>query len=816
LNALEKNEFFQRFIHDPAERQEFLTRAAPYVKYKFYPKGTSVVELQQAVSSLSIIIKGKALYYTFKEPDEIRKEGSAHVKGQVMNVYTRFMQDEHLEERFKKWLSKHELGTKALRKRMSSISTTEEEGSERESISPDDDDFRSVIEKVLQEHNTILPPHLRESDLSFEEKLVLLSKFGVPGDHVKNSYIALKARRELVPGETFGEETLVKPQLANFMIIATEDTHIVSFLRYDLKLLFASDIKNLHKKIEYLRKVFPEVPRMYIMEMAYYLEERVLFNSELVYKEGEEADALYLIKSGEIEISMIKESQLNEEYFSNDHLPVKSRPKFNEKHRLMLGKLLAGSIFGEDEILKKMNKRIYSAKACQPHTFVYVIKKNIFNQIFETYFPEVIETLKDWMELKYKWREQRIKKEQKIADLISEDNEASLEREFIDGKLIKKYSQKNKKLVFENGSGMEQLLQGENTEIPVHAAFRVTNNPSPNVNSNPFNSFGLSSNIYFSKELKKTNQERSPKPLEQNNQTRIAFKLNSIREKSQSQNKETIEKQKTKLFVENQTKLNKFKKPLSYSRLSSKNLVSPRKQSEQTLKTEAAPHILNFEKIKDIQQSEIHHPSGEKPQEHSHLKTSILPQVSPRFFLVRSYRPSNGSLNSLDVEPFNRRNSSILNTEQENIAPFTMKNLEVRRGTTMPSSLKDDKLEERKYDDFGLKNISRVSKQKKSGDFMIRSLASLQHSDKNSHNAKSQISSKTGSLAYLDAKNEEITLNNSSSIKNTYSSLKEINIGRKMLSPRGAELIRVSPRIGFSNFRFRVQGTSIDKSETRE
>jgi len=248
LNALEKNEFFQRFIHDPQERKDFLNQASPYVKYKFYPKGTSIVELQQAVSSLSIIVKGKALYYTFKEPEELRKEGLTNLKGQVMNTYIRYMQEEHLEERFKKWLSKHELGTKALRKRMSSISTNDEEGSERESVSPDDDDFRSIIEHVLRNQNPILPPHLRESDLSFEEKLVLLSKFGMPGEHIKSTYVAMKARKELVPGEAFGEETLIKPQLANFMIIATEDTHIVSFLRHDIRLLFSSDIKNLHEK----------------------------------------------------------------------------------------------------------------------------------------------------------------------------------------------------------------------------------------------------------------------------------------------------------------------------------------------------------------------------------------------------------------------------------------------------------------------------------------------------------------------------------------------------------------------------------------
>ena len=269
---------------------------------------------------------------------------------------------------------------------------------------------------------------------------------------------------------------------------------------------------------------------------------------------------------------------------------------------------------------------------------------------------------------------------------------------------------------------------------------------------------------------------------------------------------------------------------MSYSRLSSKSLVSPRKQFENTLllKTEAAPQILNFEKIKEIQQHCETVQSAEKPprensyRKMSNMSNSILPQVSPRFFLVRSYRPSQTSLNSLETDQFNRRNSSIMQTEQENIAPFTVKTLDIRRGTTMPSSVKDEKFEERKHDDFGLKNISRVhtTKPKKSGEFMIRSLASLQQIDKNSSNTKSQISSKPGSLAYLDGKNDEIILNNSVSTKNTYaaSSLKEINTGRRMLSPRGVELLKVSPRLGLglTNFKFRVHGTSIDRSEVKE
>ena len=255
---------------------------------------------EQAISSISIIAKGRALIYLPKQLDEIKKDGNTSQRAQVINFYVKYIQKEQLEERFKKWLSKHELGTKALRKRMASLSEKEEEGEEKDA--PDDDDFRSIIDNVLRNGNPLLPPHLRESDLSMEEKLVLLSKFGFCGDLIKNGNILLKVKKELGNGDAFSESALVKPLHADFVIIAKEDTHIVSITRLDYKLLFASDIQNIKEKIGFLRKIFPEVPKQNIMEMAYYLEERVLFNTETVYKEGDDVSAIYLIKNGEIEV----------------------------------------------------------------------------------------------------------------------------------------------------------------------------------------------------------------------------------------------------------------------------------------------------------------------------------------------------------------------------------------------------------------------------------------------------------------------------------------------------------------------------------
>ena len=257
--------------------------------------------LEQPVSCFSVMVKGKALLYIQKDFDEIKKNDSSHQKSQVIQIYLRYMAREQLEEKFKKWLSNNEHGTKALRKRMASLSFTDEV-IERDSVAPDEDDFCAIIEQVLKEENPILPPHLRENDISFEEKLLLLSALGLPGDHLRNGNLALKGTKELKAGDTFGEGGLIKPVHANYVIIATEDTHIVSFTRLDFKLLFASDIQNIKEKIDFLQKTFTEIPKQTIMEIAYYLEERVLFTSEMAYREGEEADAIFFIKNGEIEV----------------------------------------------------------------------------------------------------------------------------------------------------------------------------------------------------------------------------------------------------------------------------------------------------------------------------------------------------------------------------------------------------------------------------------------------------------------------------------------------------------------------------------
>ena len=282
------------------------------------------------------------------------------------------------------------------------------------------------------------------------------------------------------------------------------------------------------------------------------------------------------------------------------------------------------------------------------------------------------------------------------------------------------------------------------------------------------------------------------------------------------QRKETLEMQKTKLFIENQSKLTKSKKPVLIQRPKSKTVTSSGNKKEmETLSRpiQATPQILNFERVKDVQKGDIPPFTGiENFQLGSHRKSLVASQVSPRFFIVKSYGLSQSSLNSLDNEAVNRRFSTQPQITHESLVPLTTKALDVRRGTTMPLVYKDENSEERKIDEFGLRLSLGPNKVRKSELLGVESIVSLKQVDKSS-NSKSHISSKPGSLAYLD-KNDDVVVQNDTIIhkKNTSVSLKEIPFGKKILSPRTSDQIKISPRVGFSSFKFKIRRSTIEKN----
>ncbi|RZK01716.1 MAG: hypothetical protein EOO43_23990 [Flavobacterium sp.] len=63
-----------------------------------------------------------------------------------------------------------------------------------------------------------------------------------------------------------------------------------------------SRVPTMLERKEFLWKTFPNLTIESIIKLSAYLEERMILNWDNVYKEGDDPDAIYIVKSGEVQV----------------------------------------------------------------------------------------------------------------------------------------------------------------------------------------------------------------------------------------------------------------------------------------------------------------------------------------------------------------------------------------------------------------------------------------------------------------------------------------------------------------------------------
>jgi len=83
-------------------------------------------------------------------------------------------------------------------------------------------------------------------------------------------------------------------------------------------------------------------------------------------------------------------------------------------------------MFGEEDIFNSQPRQFY-AVARKPNTFLYSIKKKVYNDVFQTYYPHTALIFRDWFNAKMKFISERVDREIKKAEKIAEEqNEAPM------------------------------------------------------------------------------------------------------------------------------------------------------------------------------------------------------------------------------------------------------------------------------------------------------------------------------------------------------------------------------------------------------
>lgn len=141
-----------------------------------------------------------------------------------------------------------------------------------------------------------------DGNLTLEEKLLLLHHDGSIQNYFTDGIASYEKAKDLKDGDTITEMSLLTGMSVQHPIIACQDLHILSVSHADFYALFQERKGNLAEKKKFLRTLFPELLLTMIVKLAAAVVEKSLVSRDMVYEQGEEADAIYIVKTGGVQV----------------------------------------------------------------------------------------------------------------------------------------------------------------------------------------------------------------------------------------------------------------------------------------------------------------------------------------------------------------------------------------------------------------------------------------------------------------------------------------------------------------------------------
>ncbi|KAL4510241.1 hypothetical protein ABPG72_010434 [Tetrahymena utriculariae] len=140
------------------------------------------------------------------------------------------------------------------------------------------------------------------------------------------------------------------------------------------------------------------------------------FCNNIIYNEGDEADGIYIIKSGRFKIQKSTNYNYNFEDLDVNNFKIAQSKKYSE-----IAILGEGQCFGDEEILKNYDKRIFTV-SCDTAIGEYfqISKKDFFRVLSQQFKDEDWKELESAFQLKNDWRKENIAQIQKVKQQFVE------------------------------------------------------------------------------------------------------------------------------------------------------------------------------------------------------------------------------------------------------------------------------------------------------------------------------------------------------------------------------------------------------------
>ncbi|TNV85029.1 hypothetical protein FGO68_gene16462 [Halteria grandinella] len=235
-------------------------------------------------------------------------------------------------------------------------------------------------------------------------------------------------------GQAFGEMALIhnKPRMATVRCV--QKTHLIVLTKEAFEAVIGKMEKRLlNEKLDFMQNLpfFHMVARNTIARITYSLKKKTYKKGQMLFREGDDAKTVYLIMSGEVEITKIRRYKTDPESHAIGTIvkdPLKAKKQqtelFNKNNKtqrqhLSLFILGRGQLIGDEDVILEKDNYQTTCKCISSHIDVFELTREEFRKIIQT-GPNTWSIIKENAEKKGKRIEQ-------ISEFHNESNFRQIE-----------------------------------------------------------------------------------------------------------------------------------------------------------------------------------------------------------------------------------------------------------------------------------------------------------------------------------------------------------------------------------------------------
>ncbi|KAL4484286.1 hypothetical protein ABPG72_006397 [Tetrahymena utriculariae] len=285
---------------------------------------------------------------------------------------------------------------------------------------------------------------------------VKLSQQNEDEQYYKKKFPDMFNKKKIIPGDSFGEISLLTNQTRTATMVCGEESWLLTLNKEGFdKLIGHIHSQQVLKKTQFLQKfeMIQCLSNNKVHSMLHNITTLKFNYNNIIYTEGQEADKIYFIKSGVVEISKLSLIQENsqailniQEENQNDASKIsqaqhstqklqklyslnrnnKISDKIQKYKRVKIAILTENSYFGHQEVNEDTDSnhaqtRKYQAKCISEELELFVIQRKILLQYLSN-SKDGLEIFLSTQQREIQWKDQNLKEQIKILSLVKQQS----------------------------------------------------------------------------------------------------------------------------------------------------------------------------------------------------------------------------------------------------------------------------------------------------------------------------------------------------------------------------------------------------------